>query len=257
MSLFNWIGHRLAHFLSKPRERFMCSPTCTPELLASTLRRGDVLLIDGSSRISVAIKYITQSSWSHAALVVQEAGNRKGAAPGDVRLIEADVNEGVREVTLEAHAKNHTRICRPVGLSDTDIDRVVALTERHVGDQYDLKNVFDLARYLIQAPPVPARWRRRLLGLGSGDPTKAICSTLIAQAFHSVCYPILPETACPDGPRGGDAELMYIRHYSLFAPRDFDISPYFRIVKPTIEDHFDPYQMTWAQLKPSARSLPT
>lgn len=27
-------------------------------------------------------------------------------------------------------------------------------------------------------------------------------------------------------------EIHDIRHYSLFAPRDFDISRYFRIVKP-------------------------
>ena len=30
-------------------------------------------------------------------------------------------------------------------------------------------------------------------------------------------------------------ELLTIRHYSLYAPRDFDISPYFQVVKPSIE----------------------
>ena len=30
-----------------------------------------------------------------------------------------------------------------------------------VGQQYDLKNVIDLARYLIPTPPVPLQWRRR------------------------------------------------------------------------------------------------
>ena len=44
----------------------------------------------------------------------------------------------------------------------------------------DLKNVFDLARYLFPVPPVPSRLRRRLIALGSGDPTRAICSTVIA-----------------------------------------------------------------------------
>src|SRR5574337_378503 len=58
--------------------------------------------------------------------------------------------------------------------------------------RYDLKNVVDLARYLLPTPPVPVGWRRRLLALGSGEPTQAICSTMIAQAFQSVSYPILP-----------------------------------------------------------------
>ena len=32
----------------------------------------------------------------------------------------------------------------------------------------------------------------RMIALGSGDPTRAICSTMIAQAFGLVHYPILP-----------------------------------------------------------------
>jgi hypothetical protein len=55
-----------------------------------------------------------------------------------------------------------------------------------------LKNITDLMRYLMPMP-VPQRWRRRALALGSGDPTRIICSALIAQAFESVRYPILPK----------------------------------------------------------------
>uniref|UniRef100_UPI0019540036 hypothetical protein n=1 Tax=Escherichia coli TaxID=562 RepID=UPI0019540036 len=51
-----------------------------------------------------------------------------------------------------------------------------------IGHCYDLRNVIDLARYLLPTPPVPVRLRRRMIALGSGDPTRAICSTLIAQA---------------------------------------------------------------------------
>ena len=40
-------------------------------------------------------------------------------------------------------------------------------------------------------------------------------------------------------------EILHIRHYSLFTPRDFDLSPYFRIVKPTIEFGFDYKQIEW------------
>jgi hypothetical protein len=121
-----------------------------------------------------------------------------------------------------------------------------------LGMSYDLKNVIDLARYLIPTPPVPNRWRRRLLAIGSGDPTRAICSTRIAQAFQSVAYPILPhieqltEKEC-DRCSETVREILHIRHHSLFAPRDFDLSPYFHVIKPTIELGFDHRQLRWAE----------
>jgi hypothetical protein len=108
----------------------------------------------------------------------------------------------------------------------------------------------DLARYLVPTPPVPVRWRRRLIAFGSGDPSRAICSTMIAQAFQSVRYPILPEitlersddAACSDCHR----EVLHIRHYSLFTPRDFDISPYFEVVKPVLLHNFNYHKISWA-----------
>ncbi len=39
-------------------------------MIAATLRKGDVLLVEGTSRFSSAIKYLTQSTWSHAALYI-------------------------------------------------------------------------------------------------------------------------------------------------------------------------------------------
>ena len=38
---------------------------------------------------------------------------------------------------------------------------------------------------------------------------------------------------------------MHIRHHSLYTPRDFDLSPYFEIVKPTLEYGFDYRSLTW------------
>jgi hypothetical protein len=43
-------------------------------------------------------------------------------------------------------------------------------------------------------------------------------------------------------------ELLEIRHHSLYAPRDFDISPYFAVVKPTIENGFEYKNLHWADL---------
>jgi hypothetical protein len=45
----------------------------------------------------------------------------------------------------------------------------------------------------------------------------------------------------------GTAALHHVRHHTLFVPRDFDISPYFRIIKPTLEMDFDHHQLAWAE----------
>lgn len=239
------LGSRLADFLSAPSTRDVWPATSRPEALAACIRKGDVLLVEGSSRFSVAIKYLTQSTWSHSAFCMSDLSDDQG-----VQLIEADVKEGVRILPLDYYTDYHTRICRPVGLHQQDIDKVVQHIVNRRGQQYDLRNVIDLMRYLIRTPPVPRRWRRRLLSLGSGDPTRAICSTLIAEAFQSVRYPILPEVKIArtrDSHYDVYDEILHIRHYSLFAPRDFDISPYFEIIKPTLSDGFDPYKLMWAE----------
>src|SRR5204862_6431790 len=106
-------------------------------------------------------------------------------------LIEADVLEGVRAVPVSYYTNFRTRICRPVNLTPWDRERLVQYAMQRLGHQYDLQNVADLARYLFPVP-LPVRLRRRMIAFGSGDPSRAICSTLIAQAFAAVRYPILP-----------------------------------------------------------------
>lgn len=243
MFLFERAGHALARYLTRPVPRPLRVSTSPPRALLSALQPGDVLLVEGDARISVAIKYLTQSSWSHAALCVASPNGPGGADAST--LLEVDVTEGVRLVPLSRYAGAHTRICRAVGLSADEIHRVIEYAMARVGRQYDMRHIWDLARYLLPTPPVPARWRRRLLAFGSGDPTRAICSTLIAEAFHGVDYPILPEVVLS---RDSDvqaerayAELRHIQEHGLYMPRDFDVSPYFQIIKPTLALGFDPH----------------
>ena len=84
-----------------------------------------------------------------------------------------------------------------------------------------------------------------MIAFGSGDPTKIICSALIAQAFDAVRYPILPKITRA-GSRQARREILHIRDLSLYMPRDFDISPYFDVVKPTIAQGFDYTALHWA-----------
>ena len=260
-AIFDFLGRHLAAYLSKPVKGAPPSATCNPHCLMMALKPGDVLLVEGHSRISQAIKYLTQSTWSHAALYTGPLAGR--AEPGGEPhvMVEAEVNEGVVSSPLSKYVGAHTRICRPVGLGQGEIDALVAYVVARLGIEYDMRNVIDLARYLMPTPPVPERFRRRMIAFGSGSPTQAICSTLIAQAFDSLNYPILPVIEwvkgasdersgpglVPEALAGMDREILHVRHHSLYTPRDFDISPFFAIVKPTIESDFDYRHLPWAE----------
>ncbi|WP_372964885.1 YiiX/YebB-like N1pC/P60 family cysteine hydrolase [Marinobacter sp.] len=254
--LLNWLTRRLAAYLSKEIARHSIR-TSTWDAMVSTLQPGDVLLVEGNTRISVAIKYLTQSTWSHAALYLGPDAGLGTSAEGEAHtLIEADLEQGIRPLPLSFYRHAHTRICRPVGLSEDDIGALTDYALSRLGHQYDMRNVFDLARYLLPTPPVPARHRHRLLAFGSGDPTRAICSTFIAEAFQLLKYPVLPVVELlPAGDPDCDdclQERYRVKHHSLFTPRDFDASPYFQIIKPTIEMNFDYRAIEWADQEPGA-----
>ncbi|MEQ1674018.1 MAG: YiiX/YebB-like N1pC/P60 family cysteine hydrolase [Candidatus Nitrotoga sp.] len=248
--MFRLLGHWLANYLTRPIGTTAMVNTCDLATLQETLQPGDILLIDGNTRISSAIKFLTNSTWSHAAFYVGPHALLPAHNGQMAELIESDLIEGVRAIPLANYAMLQTRICRPVGLTAEDKKKVIDYVIEHLGDSYDLRNVIDLVRYLLPNPPVFSRWRRRMLALGSGDPTRAICSTLIAQAFQIVRYPILPIVTKEllTNPKGKNyyREYMHIRHHSLFTPRDFDISPYFEIIKPTLNSSFKYREIVWA-----------
>jgi hypothetical protein len=239
------VGRLIARYLDKPARGYEPFTPSDLDALRATLKPGDVLLVEGSNHISGVIKYLTQSTWSHAALYVGPIGDRVAENGEPLVLVEANIGQGVVAAPLSKYARFHTRICRPTGLTEDDRARVCAYAAERIGFDYDLKNIIDLMRYLFPMP-VPQRWRRRMIALGSGHPTRIICSALIAQAFETVRYPILPKITRADS-EAARAEILEIRHSSLYAPRDFDISPYFAIVKPTIEAGFNFHNVTWAQ----------
>jgi hypothetical protein len=249
-SSLDWLGRTLGVWLTREvrgQEPFVPSDAAA---LWRTLRPADVLLVAGGNKLSTAIKYLTQSTWSHAALYVGDTIN--SGAGGKHTLIEVNLGEGCVAVPLSKYDRFHTRICRPVGLTHADREAVIAFMVSHLNTRYDMRNIVDLVRYLLPTPPVPSRWRRRMIALGSGAPTHSICSTLIARAFQHVHYPILPQVErlvteerisqfqCQ--------EILHIRHHSLYTPADFDRSPYFKIVKPTIRQGFNYKGLRWAEI---------
>jgi hypothetical protein len=253
--VLNSIGRGIARYLEKSVRGYEPFIPRDPEGLRQSLEPGDVLLVEGNSRISGVIKYLTQSTWSHAALYV---GPIQGAQTHDGEphvLIEAEVGEGVVSSPLSKYYSHHTRICRPVRLSREDRESVCSYAIERIGFDYDLRNVIDLMRYLIPLP-VPQRCRRRMIALGLGNPTRIICSALIAQAFEVVRYPILPKITRLES-AAARREILQIRHSSLYAPRDFDISPYFQIVKPILAESFNYKFVDWADLPAKPPATPT
>jgi len=236
------LGKWLANYLSQPIRNYKPFATYEIPILEKLLQPGDVLLVEGNTRISTAIKYLTQSTWSHAAFYAGEATDQKNDAGEPCPLIEAELKNGVITSPLSKYRHFNIRICRPVGLNNQERQSLVQFMVERIGLQYDLKHIFDMLRYLFPTPPIPVTWRRKMISLGSGDPSRAICSSLIAESFQSIQYPILPsiEKQTEVADYYYSVKMIYhIRHHSLFTPRDFDVSPFFRIIKPTIEQGFD------------------
>lgn len=211
------------------------------------VRPGDVVLVDGRSRVSKVIHIITQSPWTHSALYIgrlhdiEDHSLRKMVMLNmkkreNIRLIiESMPGKGMIVSPLSTYRKHHIRICRPIGLSPNDTELVIAYAIRALGKPYNVRHLLDLARFLLPWSILPRRWGSSLFRTSTGEPDSAICSSLIAEAFTSVKFPILPYIKI-DEKKG--IELVHRNPY-LFTPKDFDYSPYFEIIKYPI---FDPNQ---------------
>lgn len=231
LAIKKFLINRLINFLERPSFSRTSPPTHPISYLKDTLRPGDVLLVEGQQRFSMAIKYLTQSNWSHAALYI-----------GNNELIEADLKDGVIRIPVETYKGYHTRICRPVNLDPKDLEVIIANLISKQGLSYDIKNIINLLKYLFPFHPFKKLGGSSFICLGSDDPTKVICSSVIAQAYHEVGYPIFPIEKTVEGKR-----KYAKRHVSSYVPCDFDRSPYFRIIKPTIEHGFEYKEMAWVQ----------
>ena len=59
----------LVLYLAKPVNHASRSTTADLQSLSAILRRGDVLLTEGNTRMATLVKRITRSSWSHVSIV--------------------------------------------------------------------------------------------------------------------------------------------------------------------------------------------
>jgi hypothetical protein len=171
------------------------------------LRNGDVLLSEGNTRAAALIKRITGSTWSHVSMYVGplEAG------PDPRCIVEADIAQGVRSIRLSELEGLNFRVLRPVGLNDALRNRLAEWVVSRIGGEYDLMHAWLLARRCLwvpskaSLPPAPSV---------IADSARFICTSLLANAFALVGYPI------------SAVDHRYV------IPRDFENAPVFEVVSP-------------------------
>ncbi len=217
---------------------------CDFDRILFEIRPCDILLIEGRSRISEVIRLVTQSPWTHACIYIgrlhdisnpllrKKIKESYACSPDEQLIIESILGEGTVVKPISHYKAEHIRICRPNALSRQDAQAVIGFVIGRLGIDYDIRHIFDLLRFLLPWSIFPRRWRSSLFQKKPGIPTEQICSSMIAEAFDSVNYPILPVIK-----KTKDRKLRFQkRNHRLFTPSDFDYSPFFEIIKyPIIE----------------------
>jgi len=229
-AVINWLRHKRA---------LPHTPLSDFEKARHEVRMCDVVLIEGRSRVSEVIKLITQSTWSHAALYIGRMHDIEDpllrdslrqhymGTPDTQLIIESELGVGTVVRPLTSYECEHLRICRPRGLDYRDSQKVIRYSIGRLGTSYDVRQIFDLARFLFPWFIMPRRWRSSLFSANPGKSTQTVCSTMIAEAFGSIAFPILPLVKRTEG----NQVKLYMRNPKLCTPSDFDYSPYFDIIK--------------------------
>ena len=207
--------------------------------MSESLQLADVLLFKGRARISRVISIVTQSRWTHAALYIGRCSDypkdsevlslirQHFDGDSDAQLVlESLLGQGTVITPLAMYENDSIRLCRPRGLLPKDANKVVQHAVQQVGREYDIRQLFDLARFMYPYTVLPRRWKSSLFTYKAGAVTKAVCSTVLVEAFMSVKFPVIPVIH-----EKGDQVSVHKRNPRLYTPRDFDYSPYFDIIK--------------------------
>jgi hypothetical protein len=233
-----WIIEKIGHWLLKnepPQRAYLCDFT----QICQEILPGDVLLIEGRNRMSGIIQQITKSPWSHAALYIGEISGIEdaqlrqyvkkscGCTINTQLVIESEIGLGTIVAPITKYQDDHIRILRPQGLSSKEIQQVINFAITRLGRKYSNRHILDLARFLLPWGLFPRKWRSSLFSHNALQPTEDICSSMIADAFYSIQFPILPLVQVDSE---SNLELIQ-RNPRLFTPSDFDYSPYFNVIK--------------------------
>lgn len=226
------------------------------ERLSHELKPCDVILVEGRSRISDIVRTVTQSTWSHSALYIGRLHDVENpimrariqdfyrADPSEQLLVEGILGKGTIVTPLATYRQDHLRICRPRDLVHQDAQQVLGFAIGKLGTDYNVRQVIDLMRLLLPWGLLPRHWHSTLFEHQAGGSMRTICSSVLAEAFQSVKFPILPLLRA----HSQKGVQLFVRNPRLFTPRDFDYSPYFDIIKypfVTLTEHGLYRQLPW------------
>ena len=203
------------------------------------LRPGDLILVEGRTRVARIIQRLTLSSWSHVMLYVgrihdiedpqirsqvQQFGHFLAE---DSLILESEMGRGTVIQKLNAYEGYHLRILRPKNIQYSDVQTLVNYCVARLGQPYNLRQIVDLMRFLLPWKILPRRWGSSLFRNNANAPT-TVCSTLLAEAFAQINFPILPLVKTCDAT--GQSRLFQ-RNPKFVFPSTFDKSPYFEVIK--------------------------
>ncbi len=220
------------------------------------IRKGDVVLVEGDQRLSELIKLFTQSHWSHSAFYVGDELIKKGSLHREKILsefgdqakhmvVEAITGKGVISSPLDKYENYNIRICRPYGITKSDVKEVIKYIISNIGREYDNRNIYDIAFTLLPLGLNPWKKKSMEICIGNCDEFAVSCSGLIAKSFHLVGYPISPainiadDEKIPISNENPYGQNYNKRHYSHITPADYDLSPNFSVVKFNIIEDGD------------------
>ncbi len=262
-SVTRYLRKIILNRLDRPSRNYEQRAYNNLDKLYSAIRPGDVVLVEGRSEMSRLIRLFSGSHWSHAALYVGArlyheqdldgvAFAEKFGEEARHLVIEAYSGQGVIAEPLGKYRDYNIRICRPFGIEAADLEQVIENVINRLGMHYDDQNIIAIALLGIQA-----LWRSKnryalKSCLGNCNDYQVICSGMIAQAFQSVSYPIVPALLPQskehvfDGANPYGAGLI-MRHYTQITPKDFDLSPNFEIIKYNLDNTVPfAYKSLWA-----------
>ena len=206
----------LTLYLAQPIKHSITDPSADPQSLAGVLKRGDVLLTHGNSRVAALIKCITRSPWSHVSMYVGPLDD--GSDP--LCVVEADIAAGVRSIRLSELNALHVRVLRPVGITDGDRGRLADWVVGQIGREYDLAHAWGLLRNELRLR-LPDRFGAAPRKIACSA-TGFICCSLLAHAFAWIGCPILPDQM--------RASLSVTADPASLIPSDFERASIFEAV---------------------------
>lgn len=184
--------------------------------LRPRLRSGDVMLCSGNGVFSAMIQQVTESVWSHAALVLRlDAIDR-------VMLLESVEPVGVRTIRLSKYLDNYRNDGLPYP------GGIVVIRHRHFERQVDAEKLKELSGFAVNCLGRPydrediARIAARIMAARL-DYTQEqwrriernedyICSEYVARCYEQIGLPVRQ------------------RHPAFVAPADFAADPHFELV---------------------------